>query len=47
MISCNNNNYVFKNYLNVFKIVPVEMESVQSFMDIAMLRYKLITTFRK
>ncbi len=27
MISSNNNNYVLKCYLNVFKIVPVEMES--------------------
>ena len=35
MTSSNINNYVSKNYLNVFKIVPVKMESIQSFIDIA------------
>ncbi len=35
MKDSNNNNYVSKNYLNLFKIVPVKMESIQSFTDIA------------
>ena len=35
MTLCNINKYVSKNYLNVFKIVPVEMESRLSFIDIA------------
>ena len=37
MISSNNNIYVLKCYLNVFKIVPVKMEGVESFIDIAVL----------
>lgn len=35
MTSSNNNNYVLKCYLKFFKIVPVKMESVQSFIDLA------------
>ena len=35
MTLCNNNNYVSKNYLNVFKIVPVKMESAWLFNALA------------
>ena len=35
MTSCNNNNYISKNYLNVFKIVPVKMESAWLFNALA------------
>ena len=42
----NNNNYVSKYYIKLFNIVPVEMESVQSFIDIAIaLKGVLFSTF--
>ena len=37
MITSNINKYVRKCYLNVFKIVPVEMESSQPLVALAML----------
>ena len=35
MTLCNNNKYISKNYLNVFTIVPVKMESAWLFNALA------------